>query len=158
MFLAVDPGLTGALVLKGEGVFMAWPMPTYAKKAGARNARRKFIYEPGVFEIVHQAALMGADTLVIEQVSGLPGQSASTAFTFGYGVGIVTAAGIACDLIIERVTPQTWKGKLRVPRDKTAARARASELMPERAGQWPRACDDGIAEAAMLALYAERHL
>lgn len=158
MILAVDPGLTGALVLRGAGVFMHWRMPTYTKAAGPRNTERKFLYEPGVCEIVLAARLMGAEHAVIEDVFGVPGQSASGAFTFGYGAGVVVTACRLNDLTIDKVRPDRWKQAMRVPRDKRASRARASELMPEQSHLWTKAGDDGIAEAAMLALYAEKHL
>jgi hypothetical protein len=148
MILACDPGLSGAFFWRGDVA----DMPTYAKD------KRRCIDERGVFALVEDYRDAGAVRLVIEDVHGAPGQSAPAAFNFGYGVGIIIGAAIAAGLELERVAPQVWKRALKVPADKRASRARASELLPAFSHLWPLAKHDGRAEAAMLALYAERYL
>ena len=158
MILAVDPGLKGAFAVYGEGSLTVYDMPTYTKNAGSRNLSRDFIDAQGVLRLVREAHLLGCDLFVIEDVGGLPGQSASGAFVFGRGVGEVEMAARSIGMRLERVRAATWKAGLRVPADKRAARARASELMPQWSHLWPLQKHDGRAEAAMLALYAERFL
>ena len=55
-------------------------------------------------------------------------------------------------------SPRRWKRALHVPKAKDAARARASQLLPEAAHQWRLRKHDGRAEAALLALYGARQL
>jgi hypothetical protein len=45
-----------------------------------------------------------------------------------------------------------------VPKAKDAARARASQLLPQAAHQWPLKKHDGRAESALIALYGARQL
>ena len=152
MILACDPGLSGALAVYDGKSLDVRDMPTFTAKAGARQTDRKFIDEANAVRMI-QNCRRGASIFLIEQVGGIPGQSAPAAFTFGYGVGVVLTAARCAGYRIERVAPATWKSALKVPADKRAARARASELLPAYSGLWARQKDDGRAEAAMLALY-----
>lgn len=152
MILAVDPGLSGAFAYYDGTALSIRDMPTYVAKAGARRTDRRFIDEGATVNMVRSCALH-AKILVIEQVGGIPGQSASSAFVFGRGVGIIIGAAHAFGLRIEVVAPATWKSALRVPADKRASRARASELLPAYSDQWTRQRDDGRAESAMIALW-----
>jgi hypothetical protein len=152
MILAVDPGLSGAFAYYDGTALAVRDMPTYTAKAGARQTDRRFIDEAGVLRLLSSTRL-AADILVMEQVGGIPGQSAPAAFTFGYGVGFVLGVARQIGYRIERVSPATWKSALRVPADKRAARARASELLPAYSDLWPLQKHDGRAESAMLALY-----
>jgi crossover junction endodeoxyribonuclease RuvC len=159
-WLAVDPGIRGALAFKAQdgSVLHMFDMPTYAKQAGARGALRDFIDEGELLETVRMAQMLGVDKLICEEVSGLPNQSAAGAFVFGRGYGAVLMAARSCGLAIHTVKAATWKQALRCPADKTAARIRATELMPAHAHLWPLKKHDGRAEAAMMILYAEKHL
>lgn len=130
-------------------------MPTQKREIKGR-AVRTIIDEAEVLSTLQFFASMGATHLFIEQVQGLPGQSAPAAFNFGMGYGIVRMAARAAGLAIESVPPTLWKAELRVPKDKRAARGRASEMLPMLAHLWPLQKDDGKAEAAMLSLYGER--
>lgn len=132
----------------GESLYVT-DMPTYVAVVSGKNRTR--IAEAGVRDAFDIALLYGVDTFVIEQVGGMPSQSAPAAFTFGYGVGLLTAFAIAAGMRIERVAPSSWKAALRVPADKRAARARASEILPAWSHLWPLQKHDGRAEAAMLA-------
>lgn len=155
--VAVDPGIYGAFAtLHDSRQPVVRDMPTYTAAAGARGADRKFIDPAGVVQALKTYQMLGYDTLVIEQVGGIPGQGASTAFTFGHGVGLIIGSAMTLGFRVERVAPATWKSALRCPKDKRQARARASELLPMGAELWPLAKHDGRAEASMLALYGEK--
>lgn len=151
MILACDPGLNGAFALMDGGSCTIQDMPTYTRTV--RGKKRQTLYEAAVIELIQRAALLGAETLVIEQVGGVQGQSASAAFAFGYGVGVIVTAARLSDMAIERVAATVWKKALRCPSDKKEARARASELMPQWSHYWPKVGHDGRAEAAMIGLW-----
>lgn len=159
MILACDPGLKGAFAFYDGTALSVRDMPTFTQKAGARKTDRPFIDGARVANLVRsvQRAQLSAHgdplVMVMEQVGGIPGQSAPAAFTFGCGVGMVLGAAHAFQMRIERVAPTTWKSALRVPADKRAARARASELLPAYSDLWPLQKHEGRAEAAMIALY-----
>lgn len=152
MILAVDPGIHGALAYYDGVVLAVRDMPTFTSKMGSRKTDRERIDEAVLWNMV-RSARRNALILVIEQVGGIPGQSAPAAFTFGHGVGAIIGMAIAAGYRIERVAPASWKSALRVPADKRAARARASELLPAYSGLWPLQKHDGRAESAMIALW-----
>lgn len=157
--LACDPGLTGAFCFYDpkKGQMEVEPMPTFMRDTG-RKTKRKTLDEHALHDLVGRFTDMGAKHLYIEQVGGMPGQSASAAFSFGQGYGAVRMAALGRGMSIEAVPAATWKAALRVPAAKLGARQRASEMIPTHRHLWPLAKDDGKAEAALLALYAQRHL
>ena len=158
MILACDPGLRGAFALLDGARLEILDMPVRTVSVGSPKRDRDFIDEQRVFALLAGHALIGVDRFVVEQVGGVAGQSAPAAFAFGYGFGIVIGAAMAAKVPIERVTATVWKKALRVHSDKRASRGRASELLPHHADLWPLQKHDGRAEAAMIALYAQRHL
>ena len=157
MIVAIDPGVSGAIALNDWacGRLEVIPMPVQHRHIAGRRLRA-MIDEGEVISTLQAFAAMGATHLFIEQVGGLPGQSATAAFTFGQGYGAVRVAGMAAGLILEVVPPSVWKAVLKVPKDKRAARQRASEMIPTHRHLWSMAKDDGLAEAALLSLYGQR--
>ena len=101
------------------------------------------------------------DYAYLEEVHSMPGQGVASTFTFGEGYGIIKGALGAANIPLRLVRPQVWKRGLRIPptsgqtktQIKKAAMHRASTLMPDCVSFWKRAKDDGVAEAAMIALY-----
>lgn len=157
MIVAIDPGVSGAIALNDWacGRLEVIPMPVQHRYIAGRKLRT-VIDEGEVISTLQAFAAMGATHLFIEQVSGLRGQSAPAAFAFGQGYGAVRVAGMAAGLILEAVPPAVWKAALKVPKDKRAARQRASEMIPTHRHLWSMAKDDGLAEAALLSLYGQR--
>lgn len=157
MIVAIDPGIYGAIALNDWtcGRLEVVRMPTQTRHIAGRKVRT-IIDEGEVISTLAAFAAMGATHLFVEQVQGMPGQSAPAAFTFGQGYGLVRAAGMAAGLILEAIPPAVWKAALKVPKDKSGARARASELIPTHRHLWPMVKDDGLAEAAMLSIYGQR--
>ncbi len=160
MILSCDPGLKGAFCfyVPETGRMDIVKMPTLYRDVGRKQNKRCFIDEAEVFKLVTLYTAEGATRLVIEAVGGRPGQSASAAFAFGQGFGAVRMAAIANGLTVEQVPPSVWKAALQVPANKDIARARASQLIPTHAHRWVRKNQDGLAEAAMLALFAHREM
>lgn len=151
MIFAADPGINGALALYDGQKLEVRPMPVMERIVSGKP--RRAIDEFGVSTLFGWARMMGAETFILEQVNGMPGQSGPAAFTFGYGVGVLVSAAIAHEMRIERVAPVRWKSAMRCPADKRGARARASEVFPGAAHLWSRQKDDGKAEAALLAAW-----
>ena len=157
MIVAVDPGVSGAIALNDWacGRLEVIPMPVQHRYIAGRKLRT-VIDEGEVISTLAAFAAMGATHLFIEAVQGLPGQSAPAAFAFGQGYGALRVAGMAAGLILEAVPPAVWKAALKVPKDKRAARQRASEMIPTHRHLWSMAKDDGLAEAALLSIYGQR--
>jgi hypothetical protein len=72
----------------------------------------------------------------------------------GWLAGVLASRSVPLTL----VPPVRWKRALGVSKDKDGCRARASQLLPKAAHQWPLRKHDGRAEAALIALYGAREL
>ena len=143
--IGIDPGAKGAIALfDGDVLVRVWDMPVVVVKGKARV----------------DAAALGAilrmakpDQAFMERVGAMPGQGVTSMFAFGMAAGIVMGALGALEIPLTLVSPNEWKGALRVPKDKGAARARASQLIPAGASHWPLGKHDGRAEAALIGHY-----
>ncbi len=76
---------------------------------------------------------------------------AKIATAYGKIVCAIASRGIP----MVEVRPAEWKAALNLSSSKAASRELASQLFPDDADQWKRAKDDGRAEAALLAWYAQ---
>ena len=147
----IDPGLSGALAVLDFQTHRlhVWDTPTYKVKVGDKVRRRcdelSFADALDTYEI---------DMCMIEKVQSTPNDGHVGAFTFGKVTGIAIGLCVGMGIEYEEVTPAKWKMSMQVPRDKEAARFRASNFFPQCAGLWRRQMDDGRAEAAIIALYA----
>jgi crossover junction endodeoxyribonuclease RuvC len=147
--LGIDPGLSGGLALLHPyaGIIQAAPMPVI-KLAGK-----------GEIDLARLGAILrewAPGHAWIEQQQSMPRQGVASSFRTGqnYGtlLGFLQAAGVPVTI----VRPAVWKRAMGVPSDKAAAVAIASRLLPSSSHWWPRRGDDGIAEAALLAVYGSR--
>jgi len=183
--LGVDPGLDGALACYdyNTGTVQVEDMPTFSMVISKKTRRR--VDANALLDYFEMQKAMGAELVIIEAVGGRPKQSASSAFVFGYTVGLIYMAAITNRIPVETVPPQVWKKILNVPgkvvarteKDKMAILTgekpkvkqkesdgaiimRADELMPDYTKLW-RGPNGGYkvdrAEAAMLALYGGRY-
>jgi hypothetical protein len=171
--IGVDPGGTGALAHYdiASNTLDVEDMPVWSMAIG-KGKTRKRIDGVALLEYFEMKKMMGVQLVMIEAVGGRPKQSASNAFVFGYGVGLIYMACVATRLPIETVPPQTWKKLMRVPgkgkkqaekENRTPKQTegmivqRADELFPAYSGLW-RGPRGGYrldrAEAAILARYA----
>lgn len=146
--LGIDPGLSGAIALYSQEEKLTWEMPTFEITKGGKKRRKIDIYT--LKDYLRQAA---PDHVYIEQVSAQPGNGATHAFTYGFGAGSIETCVALCGYPFTYVLPQVWKKKLSVPKDKSEARQRASQLVPDMAHCWSLKRQDGVAEAMLIALY-----
>jgi len=166
VYLGIDPGIDGALAVwvpvdrPGGPSLALYDMPFAMGEVAGKP--RKRLDRAGLRNLLDTFAIVyHVDLVVIEKVNAMPKQSGM--FTFGFGVGATMAMLEERRFRIVEVTPSVWKRDLKVPKDKKLAMARAGELFPNdaqhffaegRNGRVPR---PDRAEAAMLALWAERH-
>lgn len=149
--LGIDPGLSGALAFyepDGGGLEVV-AMPTLM------IGTKRRIDEYALARIIDDRASRIGEVW-LEQVGTRPGEGAVGAFTFGRGYGLLRGICVANFLTIHDVTPKSWKAAMRVSGDKDEARAKASALFPRHAHLWATKSRDGLAEAALIALYGAR--
>lgn len=149
----IDPGKGGCMVLVHDGgrvdvrrvPIVKLPKETPAWSEWARTWTT--------------ALAFGIDAVVIEQVGARPTQGTVSMFNFGRTLGFAHALACAADAPIHFVTPATWKGKFGLLKaDKAASREKARTLLPLLEPELRRVKDDGVAEAALLALYGRKYL
>lgn len=156
LFVGIDPGLSGALAfLSGEELdVLAMPTLTITKAKGTRRVLDLTALANIIDDKTKNAAKV---SVFIERVGAMPKQGVASMFSFGESYGAIKGIVAANFLPTTLVTPVTWKAKLKVSRNKDDARYRASQLMPRFAHLWSRQKDDGIAEAALIALYGQNY-
>jgi crossover junction endodeoxyribonuclease RuvC len=155
ILIGIDPGLSGALAFLPDGGATAiFDMPVHLLVRGGR--RKREIDTAGLVALVADHGPI--DHAFVEQIGAMPGQGVSSVFALGKGYGMILGVLAALAVPITLVAPAKWKRALGVPAAKDGARARASQLMPAAARQWPLVKHDGRAEAALLAFYGLRTL
>ena len=167
ILLAADPGLTGALALLDTVTrdLVVADMPT--TKNARKSSALKIIDAHALFDlIVMFREAYGATHFIVEQVGGIPKQSAPAAFNFGFGAGLLRMAAVGSKFTIEEVPPQRWKANMRVSTTPDQIRSRATEVFPFHDHLWNRdtlrlkspnsEVGLGRAEAALLAAYGQR--
>lgn len=161
--LGIDPGLSGAIALldiRTKEPHVIYDMPTHEIKG-----KRKI----DLYKLVHLIEVNALHTkyAFIEDVgAGVftgPGekkrkQGAVSAFNFGNAHGIATGIVASFMIPIYFVKPAVWKLSMGLSRDKDASRQKASHLFPKHSNKWSRKCDDGRAEALLLAVFGSRYL
>jgi hypothetical protein len=170
--LGIDGGAKGAFAaydVVSKSILDIYDMPIF--NMVINNKERKRIDAVGVYNLLAMEQMMGCELVMIEAVGGRPKQSASSAFVFGYGIGLIYMACVALKLPIETVPPQVWKKMMRMPGKKDvegkAAKEksgmivnRADELLPGARELW-RTARGALrvdrAEAACIAKYAGDH-
>lgn len=144
VYLGCDPGVSGALAVIRDG-----------------NAAVIPFSEPDYLRVMGEV-LTHADPAVccLEHVSAMPGQGVTSMFNFGRNFGWIQGV-LQTNLIpYELVRPQKWKKEFGITADKNKSIEVAHRLFPGVSLLRTPKCrkeDDGMAEALLLALYAERH-
>ncbi len=154
VILGADPGLAGALCFmnSNESVWQINDMPTLSLSRGGKNKR-----EIDAHALVRMLSVPIGHAF-LEQVGAMPGQGVSGMFAFGKAYGILIGVLAARGVPMTFVAPKVWKKAFGVQASKDAARARASQLIPDAAHNWPLVKHSDRAEAAMIALWGVRSL
>ncbi len=149
--IGIDPGLTGAVAVLPEGLFL--DTPTTAIKAG----KSKQVYLVARMVAYLQAYRRDAH-VYIEDVHAMPGNGAVPSFSFGRGFGLWEGIVAALSIPYTLVAPVTWKKSLMagMSKDKGASRLRAMQLFPNLADQLQLVKHHGRADALLIAEHGRR--
>lgn len=146
MICGIDPGLSGGIAFIHDGLVIAHRAPV--RKFKMNKKERKYL---DVGTIASWLEKHEPSHIFIEKQQAMPGQGVSSTFMTGLGYGIYIGMFISLGFNYTEVTPRQWKKDLEVPKDKNLARARATELYPHASDYWRLKCEDGVAEATMIA-------
>ena len=107
--IGIDPGISGAICFFEDGqVKEIIEMPIMAE--GKKNKRQ--INGPQIFNEIQERikSIPKKDiSVVIEQVSAMPGQGVTSMFNFGQSFGVIKGICSAMQLSIHFVRPAKWK-------------------------------------------------
>jgi len=154
MIIGIDPGKSGGVaVLDGAGRFVnGLRMPTI------RHGKRELVDVSAIAHFVwmHVPAPRGTQhPVVIEQVGAMPGQGVTSMFNYGRHTGAVEGWATGTGRPVHWVTPAVWKKHFNLSKDKRASLDRA-RLEFGANPLWDVLANDGIAEAALIALWWQR--
>jgi crossover junction endodeoxyribonuclease RuvC len=142
--MGIDPGLTGGLALLTTDGMQVERMPILQL-----NGKKTL----DIAALEQQLNEWQPSHVYLERQQSMPRQGVTSSFNTGYHYGLLKGLVTGMKIPLTEVRPAEWKRNMRVPKDKDAARARASELMPANRSDWALKRDDGLAEAALIALY-----
>ena len=149
--LGIDPGMSGAIaVVNQANEVLVWDMPTI-EVGGKRRISAVHLHDLLV-------DIGPVDMAVVEDVQGVQGSGATSAFSFGRGCGVIEMGLVALQRPTTYVKPQKWTKALGVGSDKGAHRQAAQRLWPLDADLFGRVKDDGRADAALLTHWYVRGL
>jgi crossover junction endodeoxyribonuclease RuvC len=153
--IGIDPGLTGAIAIIHDSVpICAQSIPVW------KNGSKREIDIPELQSILKKHIPEGSECIAcIENVHAMPGQGVTSMFNFGMSLGIVLGAVAFLNPVLYRPTPQRWKREMLSGfadhMDKQVSREAAVRLFPQFREQLKFKNTHGIAEALLLAVYAE---
>lgn len=149
--IGIDPGIKGgvaAVATKTQRYEGGIRMPTIIVGKKTRvDAAALFRYLDS-----HDGNI---ERVVIEQVHAMPKQGVTSVFSFGHSAGVAEACAMLTGAPVEFVSPAKWKTHFGLTSDKRASLDAARRLFGH---LWTRTllADEGVAEAALIALYATR--
>lgn len=128
--IGIDPGLSGAVGVLRDGVFVnVIDMPTVAKGSGSVKNE---VDPAGLITLLRQTVPAEEPiSVALERVNAMPGQGSSSIFSLGDSFGCARSAVAACRFELTYVTPVQWKKHFKLTSDKELSRAMAVRLFPE---------------------------
>lgn len=145
IYIGVDPGKKGGVaVIDGDGVEVyAWDDQAFVNVMAATMNKGKCI-------------------AAVEKVGAFSGQGVKSMFSFGHSLGYIEGVLSAFGIPYQLIPPATWKRSFSlIGKDKKASIEVCHKLFPD-VNLLPtnrsRVPSDGMAEAALICLYAKRNL
>ena len=154
LIIGIDPGISGAICFFENGqVKEIINMPVMAD--GKKNKRQ--INGPQTYnEILKRINSYPKKdiTVVIEQVSAMPGQGVTSMFNFGQSFGVIKGICSAMQLSMFFIRPAKWKkyfGLIKTEKD--ASRTKVIEIFPYISSELSRKKDSNKADAVLIASF-----
>ena len=154
LIIGIDPGISGAICFFDNGqVKEIINMPVMAD--GKKNKRQ--VNGPQTYnEILRRIKNYPKKdiTVVIEQVSAMPGQGVTSMFNFGQSFGVIKGICSAMQLSMFFIRPAKWKkyfGLIKTEKD--ASRTKVIEIFPYISSQLSRKKDSNKADAILIASF-----
>lgn len=150
MIIGIDPGFSGAIAFLNKNKLIVMDLPL-------RKIMDRTQINARILTITIQSCLSEISFAAIEDVHSMPEQGIASTFRFGYNAGILLGVLEALNIKVLRVKPAVWKGGLGLDADKKKSLILARKLFPHNSSDFQRFKDDGRAEAALIAYYAQKN-
>ena len=154
LIIGMDPGISGAICFFENGeVKEIIDMPNMAD--GKKNKRQ--INGPQIYnEILSRIKDIPKKdiSVVIEQVSAMPGQGVTSMFNFGQSFGVLKGVCSAMQLSMHFIRPAKWKKYFGlIKSEKDASRTKVIEIFPYISSKLSRKKDSNKADAILIASF-----
>jgi len=146
ILMSIDPGLSGAIAVFIDDVLIdIVDTPTHELTRNNKTKRQISASELASIFTQHHP-----DHVVVEKVTAMPGNGATSMFSFGRSFGIIEGIIAAYNIPVTYVMPAVWTKGIGRGLGKDASRARACELYPAHQQRFARVKDDGRADAVLI--------
>ena len=154
IIVGIDPGIAGAICFFTKGnIIDVIDMPTMAEgKKNKKQVNGRQIFNE--ITIIKNKFLKEPMSVIVEQVSAMPGQGVTSMFNFGQSFGILKGICSAMHLSVYYVRPAKWKKYFNlINSEKDASRTRAIEIFPYFSSQLSKKKDNNKADAILIASF-----
>jgi crossover junction endodeoxyribonuclease RuvC len=156
--IGIDPGLNGAIAAVKDGRQLVYycDMPTLTETKPGGKAKRT-VSGAGVAQALNDIiALCPGEyfSVMLEQVSAMPGQGVTSMFSLGHSLGVVEGVVLAKGIPLHRYRPALWKKKMGYTSDKETIRADMVRMFPS--AELHRKKDADRAEAIAMAIFLHK--
>ena len=160
IIIGIDPGLNGAIaVLENNKVLNIFDVPVMPE--GKKNKRQiNSAQLVKMLEEIIKDLDKNEVTVVVENVSAMPGQGVTSMFNFGQTFGAIKGICAALSLPIFFVRPAKWKKHFDlINSSKDSSRTKAIELYPTISDKLSKKKDVNKSDAILIArFYSETRL
>jgi len=156
IIVGIDPGIAGAICFFSNGnVIDVIDMPTMAEgKKNKKQVNGRQIYNE--IMLIKNKFMNEKISVIVEQVSAMPGQGVTSMFNFGQSFGVIKGICSAMELPIFYVRPAKWKKHFNlINSEKDASRTKVIEMFPRISNKLSRKKDNNKADAILIAQYFE---
>ena len=156
IIVGIDPGIAGAICFfSGGNVIDVIDMPTMAEgKKNKKQVNGRQIYNE--IMLIKNKFKNEKMSVIVEQVSAMPGQGVTSMFNFGQSFGILKGMCSAMQLPMFFVRPAKWKKYFNlINTEKDASRTKAIEIFPYFSINLSKKKDANKADAILIASYFE---
>ena len=149
--IGIDPGLSGGIaILDNLKIFDMFDMPIMSE--GKKNKNQ--LNSAQLVSIIKKHVVSGKTSVIVEQVSAMPGQGVTSMFNFGQTFGSIKGICAALNLPIYYVRPAKWKKHFElINSSKDASRTKVIEMYPLISDRLSKKKDVNKADAILIARY-----
>ena len=154
IIVGIDPGIAGAICFFSDGkVIDVIDMPTMAEgKKNKKQVNGRQIYNE--IMLIKNKFMDEKMSVIVEQVSAMPGQGVTSMFNFGQSFGVLKGIFSAMQIPMDFISPVKWKKHYNlINTQKDSSRTKAIEFFPYISSKLSRKKDANKADAILIASF-----